>query len=117
MEHRLPSLRKELSTEVVGDLHRRDQASVRPLSNLVMRPDHDIGSFACLGSNRKIVRYILGRLDCDLDTKIGIKFLGDSLNRFASFAVHPNQQLTVSPGEYIGRSQNKGRQNQEQPRY
>jgi len=60
------------------------------------------------------LRYILGRLDCDLDAKIGVKFLRERLDRFASFAVHPNQQLTVSPGEYAGRPhQGKGRQNQE----
>jgi hypothetical protein len=57
----------------------------------------------------------LGRLDRYLDPQVGLELINDRLKSSATLIVHPDQKLTVGPGEHVYRDQKERRQYPQQP--
>ena len=93
----------------------RNQASIRPFANLVVRPDHYIRAFAGLRSHRETVCDVLRSLDPDLYAQIRFEFSSYRFQRVPALIVHPDQKFTIGPCKQLDRKQKESRQRRQQP--
>src|SRR3974390_1472893 len=70
--------------------------------------------FAGLGGGRETFGNFFGRLDCDLETEISLKFLNDRRQSSSSVIVHPDQKFTIGPCEQFWRDKTESQQHQQQ---
>jgi len=75
-----------------------DYAAICPLAHLIVRPNDDVGSFASLRRERKIIGNLFRCFDLYWNSVIPFELFGDQLHGGSAIGVHPDQQLTVGPG-------------------
>src|SRR5215469_15797853 len=96
------------------DLNRRNQAGIRPLSDLVVSPDHDVGALSDLRGHRETVSDLFRRLYPDPNAVIAFKFLYYWLQGMPAIVVEPHRKFAIRPGQQMRRNQTESR-NPQQP--
>src|SRR5215469_387738 len=96
------------------DLNRRNQAGIRPLSDLVVSPDHDVGALSDLRGHRETVSDLFRRLYPDPNSAIAFKFLYYWLQGMPAIVVEPHRKFAIRPGQQMCRNQTESRKPQRQ---
>ena len=74
-----------------------------------MCPNDNVGALSGLRSNRETICNLFRRLDLDLDPIVVFEILNNRRKGMPSVAIHPDQKLSIGPGEKVRRDQEQRR--------
>ncbi len=97
MTHGIPGHWIKLLLVAGRHLDRSYYAAICPLAHLIVRPNNNVGSFACLRRQRKTIGNLLRCFDPYWNPVILFELVGDQLHGGSAVGIHPDQQLTVGP--------------------
>ena len=96
----LPREGKKARLEVLTDLQRLEEPGVRPLTEAIMSPDNDIGSFTPLSGALKLVSEAVQWLHFDGNAELCFTLLAEGCESLPPFvSPDPYQNLAIDPGK------------------